>query len=111
MVFSPNKIQDSRTRCGGQPPTKQPRCLCDPGNWLNPRRRRNAEALIGFIRWRGRKLFLNPETYRDIESELGLDEHATDLTVDDLFTLGTVGMTAGAVVVVTLLSDDLGGGR
>lgn len=77
-------------------------------DWLNPRRRKNAEAVLAYIAWHGRKVFFTSEVYDDLRHENRLDCYAVDTAVDDLYTLGCVDISiAGETSVVKVLDTDI----
>jgi hypothetical protein len=76
--------------------------------WLNPRRRMNAETVLEYIRWHGRKVLFKDDAYSDLRQDSRLDPYAVDTALDDLFRLGCVHISmVGTVQSVSVLSEDI----
>lgn len=61
------------------------KAILPPADWLNPRRRLNAERLVAYLAWNGRKAILTPDRYADVQDDLRLDRYAVDQAADDLY--------------------------
>src|SRR5688572_5827334 len=82
----------------------------NPAQWFNPRRRRNVEKLIWWLRYKGTAT-IGPDAYHDLEvTDLTeLDRYQVDQAADDGFVIGVfdMTMTAHGWMRLELLSDDI----
>jgi hypothetical protein len=76
-------------------------------DWLNPRRRLYAERLIGFLAWRGRKVYFTAVAYADAQHEIRGDIYTVNAAINDLHRLGCIEVhIAGDDIPVARLLDD-----
>jgi hypothetical protein len=76
---------------------------------LSPRRQRYAEQLLRVLHWRGGKLWVTDQTYRELWRMEGMRRSDVDLAVDDLFSTGAadVHLAGDAIQIVEARRRDV----
>lgn len=75
--------------------------------WLNPRRSSQLEALLTYLSWRGRRVWVDSRFYADLRNSHQLTRYQVDQATDDAHTLRLISMrSSGGTFVIELLADE-----